>query len=74
MDFRSPFRQLLTETAQLVKLSATELWLFTLGMFPEYVATKFRYTASGEARPKLFGRLRRSAEDFLQFREEKLFH
>lgn len=33
-------------------------------MFPEYVTTNFRYTASGEARPKLFGRLRRSAEDY----------
>ena len=41
-----------------------DLCLFILGMFPEYVITDFRYPSSGKARPKLFGRLRRSAEDY----------
>ena len=41
-----------------------DLCLFILGMFPEYVTTDFRYPVSGEARPKLFGRLRRSPEDY----------
>jgi hypothetical protein len=41
-----------------------DLCLFILGMFPEYVIMDYRYPSSGEARPKLFGRLRRSAEDY----------
>jgi len=41
-----------------------DLCLFILGMFPEYVITDFRYPSSGKTRPKLFGRLRRSAEDY----------
>ncbi len=41
-----------------------DLCLFILGMFPEYVTMDYRYPSSGEARPRLFGRLRRSAEDY----------
>lgn len=41
-----------------------DLCLFILGMFPEYVTMDYRYPSSGEARPKLFGRLRWSAEDY----------
>ncbi len=41
-----------------------DLCLFILGMFPEYATMDFRYPSSGEARPKLFGRLIRSAEDY----------
>jgi hypothetical protein len=41
-----------------------DLCLFILGMFPEYVTMDYRYPSSGEARPKLFGRLRRSAEEY----------
>ncbi len=33
-------------------------------MFPEYVTTDFCYPSRGEARPKLFGRLRKSAKDY----------
>ena len=41
-----------------------DLCLFILGMFPEYVTMDYRYPSSGEASPRLFGRLRRSAEDY----------
>jgi hypothetical protein len=41
-----------------------DLCLFILGMFPEYVIMDYRYPYSGETRPKLFGRMRRSAEDY----------
>jgi hypothetical protein len=41
-----------------------DLCLFILGMFPEYVTMDYRYPSSGEPRPRLFGRLRRSAEDY----------
>jgi len=41
-----------------------DLCLFILGMFPEYVTMDYRYPSSGEVRPRLSGRLRRSAEDF----------
>jgi hypothetical protein len=41
-----------------------DLCLFILGMFPEYVTMDYRYPSSDEARPKLFSRLRRSAEDY----------
>jgi len=41
-----------------------DLCLFILGMFPEYVTMDYRYPSSGEARPRLFGRMRRSAEDY----------
>jgi hypothetical protein len=41
-----------------------DLCLFILGMFPEYVIMDYRYPSSGKTRPKLFGRLRRSSEDY----------
>ena len=41
-----------------------DLCLLILGIFPEYVTMCYRYPSSGEARPRLFGRLRRSAEDY----------
>lgn len=41
-----------------------DLCLLVLGMFPEYVAMDYRYPSSGDIRPKLFGKLRRSAEDY----------
>jgi hypothetical protein len=41
-----------------------DLCLFILGMFPEYVTMDYRYPSSGELRPRLFGQLRRSAEDY----------
>ncbi len=41
-----------------------DLCLFILGMFPEYVTMDYRYPSSGIVRPKLFGRLRRSVEDY----------
>lgn len=41
-----------------------DLCLFMLGMFPEYVTRDFRYSLSGEVRPRPFRRLRRSAEDY----------
>lgn len=41
-----------------------DLCLFILGMFPEYVTMDYRYSSSGEKGPKLFGWLRRSAEDY----------
>jgi len=41
-----------------------DLCLFILGMFPEYVTMDYRYPSRGGATPKLFGRLRRSAEDY----------
>ncbi len=41
-----------------------DLCLFILGMFPEYVVMDYHHSSSGEVRPKLFGRLVRSAEDY----------
>jgi hypothetical protein len=41
-----------------------DLCLFILGVFPEYVIMDYHYPFSGEARPKMFGRWRRSIEDF----------
>ena len=41
-----------------------DLCLFIPGMFPEYVTMDYRYPSIGEVKPKLFGRLRRSAEDY----------
>jgi hypothetical protein len=38
--------------------------LFILGMFPDHVNMDYRYPSSYEARPRWFGRLRRSAEDY----------
>ena len=41
-----------------------DVCLFILGMFPEYVRHDFRYPVSGEIRPRIGGRLRRSVEDY----------
>jgi len=41
-----------------------DICLFVLGMFPEHVTMDYRYPSSSGGRPKLFGRLRRSAEDY----------
>jgi hypothetical protein len=41
-----------------------DLCLFILGMFPEYVTVDFRYPYDGETRPRPFGRMIRSAEDY----------
>jgi len=41
-----------------------DLCLFVLGMFPEYITMDYRYPSSSDARPRLFGRLRRSIEDY----------
>ena len=41
-----------------------DLCLFIVGMFPEYVTMDYRYPSSGRVRPRLFGRLRRSVEDY----------
>jgi len=41
-----------------------DLCLFILGMFPEYVVMDYCYPSSCEARPRLFGRLKRSVEDY----------
>jgi len=41
-----------------------DLCLFILGIFPEYVTMDYRYPSSGDPRPRLFGRLRQSAEDY----------
>ncbi len=41
-----------------------DLCLFILGMFPEYVTSDFLYPGTGELPPRLWGRRRRSAEDY----------
>ncbi|MFX1266028.1 MAG: hypothetical protein ACFFH0_11650 [Promethearchaeota archaeon] len=41
-----------------------DLCLFILGMFPEYVVMDYRYPFRRETRPKMFGRWRRSIEDY----------
>jgi len=41
-----------------------DLCLFILGMFPEYVTMDYRYPPNSEPGQRLFGRLRRSAEDY----------
>jgi hypothetical protein len=38
--------------------------LFIMGVFPEYVMFDYRYPYSGELRPKIVGRIRRSAEEY----------
>ena len=40
-----------------------DVCLFILGVFPEYVMFDYRYP-SGELRPKIVGRIRRSAEEY----------
>ena len=41
-----------------------DICLFILGLFPEYVRATHRYPFSGELRPQLAGRERRSVEDY----------
>lgn len=41
-----------------------DICLFILGVFPEYVRFTYRYAHSGERRPRLMGRRRRSAEEY----------
>ena len=41
-----------------------DVCLFILGIFPEYVQDDYRYPSSGEKRPKLPMRLKRSLEDY----------
>jgi hypothetical protein len=41
-----------------------DVCLFILGMFPEYVQFDYRYPSSGEVRPRIIGRARRSMEDY----------
>lgn len=41
-----------------------DLCLFILGMFPEHVSMDLQYRLGGESGPGIFGRLRRSAEDY----------
>ena len=41
-----------------------DLCLFILGMFPEYATSDFRYSLGRQLRPGLFGRRRKSAEDY----------
>jgi hypothetical protein len=41
-----------------------DVCLFILGIFPEYAQFDYRYPFSGERRPKIAGRVRRSAEDY----------
>jgi hypothetical protein len=41
-----------------------DLCLFILGMFPEYATSSFHYSLNGKVRPGLFGRRKKSAEDY----------
>jgi len=41
-----------------------DVCLFILGIFPEYAYFDYRYPSSGQLRPLIPGRLRRSAEDY----------
>jgi len=41
-----------------------DLCLFIPGMFPQYANFDYRYPSSGKVRPRIVGRLRRSAEDY----------
>lgn len=41
-----------------------DVCLFVLGMFPEYVQFDYRYPLSGEIRPRVTWRLRRSTSDY----------
>ncbi len=41
-----------------------DVCLFILGIFPEHIQFDYRYPLSGEERPKVAGRLRRSMEDY----------
>jgi hypothetical protein len=41
-----------------------DVCLFILGIFPEYAQFDYRYPLSGERRPRIAGRVRRSMEDY----------
>jgi hypothetical protein len=41
-----------------------DICLFTVGMFPEYVATRYRYPSSGELRPSSGGQRPRAPEEY----------
>ncbi len=41
-----------------------DVCLFILGLFPEYTYLDYSYPSSGETRPRIAGRVRRSAEDY----------
>ncbi|HIE16845.1 MAG TPA: hypothetical protein EYP71_01455 [Dehalococcoidia bacterium] len=41
-----------------------DLCLFVVGIFPEYVTVDYDYAVSGGVKPRLFGNLRRSAEEY----------
>lgn len=49
-----------------------DICLFILGVFPEYVQFNYRYPSSGELRPQIAGRVRRSVADFAE--EGKKFY
>jgi hypothetical protein len=43
-----------------------DICLFMLGVFPGYVQYSYRYPSSGELRPQIVGRARRSAPEYLE--------
>jgi hypothetical protein len=43
-----------------------DICLFMLGVFPGYVQFSYRYPSSGELRPQIVGRVRRSAPEYLE--------
>ena len=43
-----------------------DISLFFLGIFPEYVQFNYRYPSSGELRPQIAGRVRRSVADLVK--------
>ena len=43
-----------------------DICLFMLGMFPGYVQFSYRYPSSGKLRPQIVGRVRRSAQEYLE--------
>jgi hypothetical protein len=47
-----------------------DICLFTLGVFPEYVQFNYRYPFSGELRPHIAGRVRRSEAEFIHTGKE----
>jgi len=49
-----------------------DICLFVLGVFPEYVHFDYQYPSSGELRPQITGRARRSCADYAE--EGKRFY
>jgi hypothetical protein len=43
-----------------------DICLFMLGVFPRYVRFSYRYPSTGELRPQLVGKVRRSATEYLE--------